>query len=129
MSTAILMRITLSLARTKAFPNGSVHHRYEFIAPLDDHGRIDAKAWSETKGQCKVYRFWGDEPVKNGVLTHRAGGHGGATWGFDYDPGTRADDESGFHFNDHVFKLGEYVSIRNSGDGMETFKITAMSPV
>jgi len=39
----VLKRIRLNLARSKEFPNGSARHGYEFVAPLDDTGHIDAK--------------------------------------------------------------------------------------
>lgn len=36
-----LQRIRLHLARSKAFPDGSARHGYEFVAPLDARGHID----------------------------------------------------------------------------------------
>jgi hypothetical protein len=123
-----LMKITMNLARTKAFPEGSVRHGYEFVAPLDESGHIDAGAWRSAKNACAVHRFWGDEPIKRGILVHRAGGDKGATWGFDYDHKTHADDEAGFRFGEHVFKAGEYVSIRDPDGEMETFRIVAVRP-
>jgi hypothetical protein len=40
-------RIRLNLARSKEFPQGSSRHRYEFVAPLDSNGHIDAQLWKE----------------------------------------------------------------------------------
>jgi hypothetical protein len=120
------MKITLHLARTKEFPEGSMRHGYEFIAPLNDQGRIDTAAWNSKKNACTVHRFWGNEPTQRGVLVHRAGGLNGATWGFDYDSKTHADDEAGFRFGDHEFAPGEYVSIRDPDGEMETFRIVAV---
>jgi hypothetical protein len=128
MPSASLMKITLNLARTKAFPEGSIRHGYEFVAPLDDGGRIDPGAWKDRKNACVVHRFWGDEPPRRGVLVHRAGGDTGATWGFDYDRRTHADDEAGFRFGAHAFRPGEYVSIRDPDGEMETFRITTVQP-
>jgi hypothetical protein len=123
-----LMKITLNLARTKEYPEGSLRHGYEFVAPLDSHGYIDADSWKDKKNACFVHRFWGDEAVRHGTLVHRAGGDKGATWGFDYDRTTYSDDESGFKFGDHVIKRGEYVSIRGPDGEMDTFRIAAVRP-
>jgi hypothetical protein len=123
MAQATLMKITLNLARTKSFPEGSVRHGYEFVAPLDAHEHIDAKAWKDHKNACVVHRFGGDDAIKRGFLVHRAGGDNGATWGFDYDHTTHADDEAGFRFGDHAFKIGEYVSIHDPDGDMETYRI------
>jgi hypothetical protein len=126
MTQANLMKITLNLARTKEFPDGSIRHGYEFVAPLDEAGHIDAASWKDRKNACMVHRFWGDEPIRRGWLVHRAGGDKGATWGFDYNSETYADDEAGFRFGAHIFKEGEYVSIRDPDDDMETYRIVAV---
>jgi hypothetical protein len=128
MPQARLMKITLNLARTKAFPEGSIRHGYEFVAPIDETGHINPTLWKDRKNACVVHRFWGDEPIKRGSLVHRAGGEKGATWGFDYDRATHADDEAGFRFGDHVFEPGEYVSIRDPDGEMETYRIAAVRP-
>jgi hypothetical protein len=128
MPHARLMKITLNLARTKAFPEGSIRHGYAFVAPLDDGGHIDAKAWGEARNACTVHRFWGDEPIRRGFLVHRPGGESGATWGFDYDRTTHADDEGGFRFGAHIFKTGEYVSVHDSDGDLETFRIAEVGP-
>ena len=41
-------RIRLNLARSKEFPQGSQRHGYEFVAPLDRNGHIDAALWNRT---------------------------------------------------------------------------------
>jgi hypothetical protein len=128
MPQSSLMKITLNLARTKAFPEGSIRHGYEFVAPLDSIGHIDAKGWKDKKNACVVHRFWGDEPIRRGYVAHRAGGDKGATWGFDYDRTTHADDESGFKFGDHIIKPGEYLSIKDPDGDMETYRIVAVRP-
>jgi hypothetical protein len=129
MSEPGLKRITLTLARTKVFPEGSNRHGYNFVAPLDEDGHIDGKMWLETRGACTVQRFWGEEPVRHGTLVHRAGGPGGAHWGFDYDSQTKADDEAGFRFGAHIFKRHEYVSIRDPDGHTETYKISDVRPL
>ncbi len=111
--SAVPMRITLHLARTHDFPEGSAQHGYEFIAPLNSDDRIDAHAWREIRDLCTVERFWGREPPLRGKLLHRPGGVEGATWTFDYDLKSDGDEEAGFRFADHAFREGDYVSIRD----------------
>jgi hypothetical protein len=123
-----MRRITLNLARSKVHPDGSVRHGYTFVAPLDENGRIEVRSWHDHRGVCVVRRFWEGEPDQRGVLVHRAGGVGGATWGFDYNRATDMDDEAGFRFGDHVFAPGEYVSISDPDGEMHTFKIVTVVP-
>lgn len=121
-----LKKITLHLARTQGFPEGSARHGYDILAPLTDDGRIDQDAWRDVRNACVVHRFWGSEPVQRGRLVHRAGGAGGGTWGFDYDVTTMADDEAGYRFGDHAFRPGEYVSIRDDEGEMHTFRVVSV---
>lgn len=125
-ATATLRRIRLNLARSKAFPDGSARHGYEFVAPLDEAGHIDLAAWREARGECTVRRFWGNERPERGFLVHRAGGARGATWVFDYDQGAEDDDEAGYRFGDHAFVPGEYVSLRDEDGDMHTFRVVAV---
>jgi hypothetical protein len=127
MSHAGLRKITLNLARTREFPDGSIRHGYEFVAPLDADGRIDAEAWKAHRSACTVRRYWGDEPVERGFLVHRPGGVSGATWGFEYDATTHDDDEAGYRFGAHAFQPGEYVSIRDEDGEMQTFRVVDVS--
>jgi hypothetical protein len=123
-----LRRITLHLAREKAFPEGSSRHGYEIVAPLDDEGRIDAGVWRKHRNACFVHRFWGSEAPARGRLVHRPGGVDGATWGIDYDARTHADDEVGFRLGEHAFTMGEYVSIRDPDGDMRTFRVVEIRP-
>ncbi|MGL5117160.1 MAG: hypothetical protein ACRC7C_17740 [Beijerinckiaceae bacterium] len=126
-TAATLKKITLSLARTKQFPNGSIRHGYELVAPLDRIGKINPDAWKAHRSACTVRRFWGDEPIEKGFLVHRPGGVKGATWGFEYDASTHDDDEAGYRFGEHAFEVGEYVSIRDQDGEMLTFKVVEIS--
>ncbi len=128
MPEAKLHKITLHLAREKAHPEGSARCGYFITAPLDADGRIDLEAWREQQPLCFVERFWDDEAPQRGRLVRRAGGPGGASWGFDYDIGTHADDEAGFRFGDHRFIKGEYVSVRDTDGDLRTFRIVAVAP-
>jgi hypothetical protein len=123
-----IMRITMHLARTHDFPNGSSVHGYSFIAPLDRKDQIDVDAWRAERKACTVVRFWGRDLPKSGWLVHRPGGVDGATWGFDYDRQTHADDEAGYRFADHAFRPGEYVSIREADGETLPFRIVYIEP-
>ncbi len=122
MNDKILRRIRLNLARTKDFPGGSARHGYEFVAPLDADGHIDAAAWKTHRDQCRVRRFWGDEEDDIGHLVHRPGG----SWAFHYDIGGDEDDEPGYRFAQHAFKVGEYVSIKDEEGEMHTFQVVTV---
>ena len=126
---ASLRKVTLHAARSKAFPDGSIRHGYDFVAPLTGDGRIDIELWKAHRGECFAHRFWADEPAMQGLLIHRAGGRGGSTWAFEWkSPHAATDDEDeGFRFGDHVFKLGEYVSIREPDGGLVTFRVVSVS--
>jgi hypothetical protein len=119
-------RITLNLARSKEHPAGSTRHGYDIVAPLDESGRIDLAEWRKHKEACRVHRFWAGEKDQIGMLRHRAGGVGGATWFVDYDETRDDDDEAGYRLGDHVMRPGEYVSIKDDDGEMHTFQITAV---
>ena len=61
-----LHKVTLHAARSKTFPEGSIRHGYEFIAPLTAEGKIDAEAWKAHRGECFARRFWGDDGDERG---------------------------------------------------------------
>ncbi len=121
-----LQRVTLHAARSKAFPEGSARHGYVFVAPLTAEGKIDAEAWKAHRGECVVHRFWGTEPELRGLLAHRPGGHGGASWVFELGAAL-ADEEAGYRFADHAFRPGEYVSVREEDGELTTFKVASVS--
>lgn len=122
---APLHRITLHLARTKEHPEGSSRHGYEFIAPLDATGHIDAETWKAQRAACKVRRFWGKEETDIGHLVHRPGG----SWAFHYDIAGNEDDEAGYRFGAHAFRANDYVSIRDEDGELQTFIIVRVDPV
>ncbi len=80
-------------------------------------------------GLCKVRRFWAGEEDQHGLLVHKAGGAKGATWTFDYDAAGNDDDEAGYRFGDHLFQIGEYVSIRDEDGALLTFIVTSTDAV
>jgi hypothetical protein len=118
-------RIRLNLARSKEFPDGSSRHGYEFIAPLDVRGHIDAVLWRTHRDQCRVHRFWAGEDDQNGLLVHKPGSSEHARWVFDYDRTRDDDDEAGYRFGAHVFAPGEYVTLRDQNDA-HTFRVVSV---
>ncbi len=125
-SHGVLHRIVLHAARSKQFPEGSIRHGFEIVAPLTESGRIDLDSWKTHRGLCTVHRFWGDEAPLRGQLAHRPGGAGGATWAFEYGPQRDVENESGYRFGDHFFRVGEYVSIREPDSELLTFKVVSV---
>ena len=122
-----LRKVTLNAARSKEFPEGSIRHGYDFVAPLTEDGHIDLEAWKRRRGECFAHRFWGDEPSMRGLLVHRAGGPGGSTWAFEWNTGTRdEEEEEGFRFGDHAFGVGEYVSVREEEGKLLTFRVVGV---
>jgi hypothetical protein len=119
-------RIRLNLARSKEFPNGSVKHGYEFVAPLDGKGHIDVKLWQGNREHCGVRRYWEGEDDEHGFLVHKPGGPEHARWTFDYNPSRADDDESGYRFGAHAFRTGEYVSIRDEDGDTHTYQVAAV---
>lgn len=115
----MLKKIRLELARDHDYPEGSQNYGYEFAAPLDDAGRIDVAEWHKLREHCRVRRFRPGEADDVGHLIRKPGG----SWAFHYDiRSDEEDDESGYRFANHVFKTGEYVSIREE-EHLRTFKV------
>ena len=116
-----LKKIRLELARSADTPEGDRRCGYEFIAPLDAKGRLDARAWPREQTKCTVRRFWTDQDDEHGMLVHHRGGQ----WLFSYQAGDE-DDEPIFRFATHAFIPGEYVSITEH-DGVErTFRVAGV---
>lgn len=118
---ANLKSVRLELARSEGFPEGSAVHGYEFVAPLDNAGSLDAGLWRDKKDKCVVTRFWGDEPQKIGKLRHI--GHG---WRFDYDERIHSDDEPFFKLDRHKLAPGTYVSITESDGVQRPFRVVSV---
>ncbi len=125
----MLQRITLHLARSSEFPEGSAERGYEILAPVDASGHLDSREWRKLRTQCCVRRFSPEESDRLGVLLHHAGGSGVATWRIHYDGQARECEEKGVHLETRRFAEGEYLSLRNQGGRLHTFKIDRMQPV
>lgn len=118
-----LRRIRLDLARAPGFPEGSHAHGYDFIAPIGEDGHIMAEEWKRVRERCRVRRFWGHEADEIGHLIRKPGG----SWAFQYDiHGPEGSDETGYRFDTHVFKPGEYVSIREHDGVLRTFFVRSV---
>jgi hypothetical protein len=118
-----LWRIRLELGRTTSFPEGSITHGYEFIAPLKVDGHVDAETWRRQKEHCGVRRFWGTERDEHGMLRHVGKG-----WLFDYGNGDD-NDEPFFKLDAHAFIPGNYVSIREHDGVIRPFRVAAVMPL
>ena len=114
-----LTRVRLELARSKEFPEGSNRHGYEFVAPLDGAGYLDASTWKSVRDRCRVHRFWGAGDEDIGHLVHRPGG----SWAFHYDVEGDEDDEAGYRLGSHSFNIGDYVSVKDDDDVLHTFRV------
>jgi hypothetical protein len=117
-----LTKIRLELARTKDSPTGNPNHGYELIAPLDEAGKLDSKSWVSTRQLCSVRRFAPKTTDEHGLLIHTAR----KSWVFSYQPGEE-DDEPVYRLEDHQFKEGEYVSVKEHDGVIRPFKVVSMT--
>jgi hypothetical protein len=121
----MLSKIRLELARGPEFPEGSHSIGYEFAAPLDAKGHIDPVDFHKQKDHCRVRRFRPNEEDDIGHLIRKPGG----SWAFHYDiHSDEEDDESGYRFGNHIFKTGEYVSVKED-DELRTYVVARVGPV
>lgn len=120
----LLRRIRLELARDTECPNGSRDRGYDLIVPLDMQNHIDVDAWKKLRERCRVRRFWAGQPDEVGHVVHKPGGN----WAFHYDlRGDPNHDDTGFHFETHSFKAGEYVSLKEQDGQLRTFRVIGVS--
>lgn len=122
--SATLRTIRLELARDAAHPNGSAEHGYEFVAPLGADGYIDVEIWRKERARCKVRRFWRGADDQHGHLIHTQGRRWTFRYDLDRDP---QDDESGWKFDAHAFKPGEYVSVVEQDGETRTFRVAKVA--
>jgi len=119
-----LWKIRLELARDPEFPDGSARHGYELVAPLDAEGHLDAAGWRAQRSRCRVRRFWAGEADEIGHLAHH-----GTGWAFHYDiAGDASKDEPGWRLGSHLFRVGEYLSVREQDDRLRTFRVVDVRP-
>jgi len=117
-------KIRLELAREKGHPAGSAGRGYIIVAPLDKDHRFDPETWKDRRDACRVVRFRSGEDDDIGHLVRRRNGG----WAFHYDIRGDEDDESGYHFENEHFEVGEYVSVREA-DTTHTYRVISVEPV
>lgn len=117
-----ISEIRLELAREPGHPEGDPNHAYRLHLPLDADGRIDGAAFRGTPAAWRVRRSRPGEADAHGRIVRGPGGR----FGFDYDDASPHDDEAGFRFGDERFVVGEYVSIRDEGGDMRTFRVVSV---
>ncbi|MSP52506.1 MAG: hypothetical protein EXQ91_09000 [Alphaproteobacteria bacterium] len=110
------------MAQTQEHPDGSRDCGYEFIVPLKSDGYIDIDAFPAHKDECAARRFWVGFGERKGEFRCTRN----RNWAFSYVPGDE-DDEHLFHIETHIFRVGEYVSIRESDGKTDPFKVVAVS--
>ena len=118
-----LMTIRLELGRTRDFPQGDPRHGYEFVAPLDQHGHLDAATWRAEKSRCVVRSFRPGGEARAGMLRHVGQG-----WRFDYVPDSVDDDEPLFKLDRHVIAPGLYLTVKEEDGEQRPFKIVSVQP-
>ncbi len=116
-----LKTIRIELARTKEHPAGDPGHAYEFRAPLDKSGHLDAAAWPAARQWCVVKRLEKGALEETGSLIRTHGGK----WVFSYAPGDD-DDETIFKFSSHQFTPGEYVSVTEHDGVQRAFRVASI---
>jgi len=119
-----LMNIRLELGRTTELPVGDSAHGYEFVAPLDAQGHLDAGHWEDDKRHCGVRMFRRGQADRHGML--RRVGKG---WRFDYDPHRSTDDEPLLRLDRHVIAPGLYLSITEDDGSQRPFRVVSVRPV
>lgn len=119
-----LSRIVMRLARNPGteFSGGDDHRGYTLVAPLDAAGKLDAEAFGKAEASCTVHRFTPDEDPIDGVLGLRA-----KQWFFNYGEEDDLADEPVYRLGDHVFAVGEYVTVTEEDGRPLTYKITELA--
>ena len=123
-----MRRVRLEHAPGKGENEAPPADAYEFSAPIDAHGHLDARAWKHERQLCFVHKIDAGDIVQRGLLVHRPGGAGGGTWRFDYELGSD-DEESGFRFDTHAFVAGEYVTVQDTSGALHTYRVTSVKPL
>lgn len=116
-------RVRLELARSHEFPEGSPRHGYLVVLPLDARGRIDEATYRGAPELCTLHRFWEGEGDAVGQVVHR----GPRRWVFAYHA-DRADDEPVPHLSEHVFRVGEYLAVREADGKEHALRIVSVTP-
>jgi hypothetical protein len=116
--------IRLGRAREHDHPEGAPEIGYVIVAPLDATSQIDVETWQAHREACRVVR---QRPAEDDQLGHLVRGPSGS-WRFHYDVAGTAADETGYHFGNERFRIGEYVSVREA-DGIHPYRVVAVTPL
>lgn len=120
-----LVQIVLKLARNPESPGGDDGQGYVITAPLGADGRLSEAEWREVRPKCTVVRVKpGDQHDADGLLMRR-----GDNWYFHYDEPREGDDEPVFRLFDHSLSVGDYITIHESNDRQNTYRVVAHIPV
>ena len=121
-----LSRIVMRIARNPGteFSGGDDHRGYTLVAPLDAAGKLDAAAFAKDDTACTVHRFTPDEDPVDGMLGRRAG-----QWFSNYGEEDDLADEPLYRLGDHVFAVGEYVTVTDEDGRAMTYKVTELAGV
>lgn len=109
--------VSLELARTEDFPEGSSTHAYVLRLPLDADGLVEHERLKHPDERPTVRRSWPNEHDRVGVVVAVPGG-----WAFSYSPGEE-DDEPIFHLENHPIRPGDYLTITETDGKKLPFRV------
>ena len=116
-------RIRITVARSRAFPQGSNRHGYEIVLPLQPDGMLDQATLDRTPELCSVHRFWEGEGDALGRLRRERSGH----WTIVYDPGGPPE-EPIHRFAQHRLVEGEYLSTQDHAGREHVLRVVSVRP-
>lgn len=119
-----LMRIRLELGRSADMPAGDRSHGYEFVAPIDADGHLDADHWEADQIHCGVRSFRRGTVDRHGML-HRTG----QGWRFDYGQREDGEDMPLFRLDKHVIAPGLCLTIGEEDGARRPFRIVSVRPI
>ena len=123
-----LRKVTLHAARSKEFPQGSIRHGYDFIAPSDrrrPHRPRSLEGPSRRMFRPPVLgRRAGDARTPRPPRRRTSAARPGPSNGSPLD--AVDEEEEGFRFGDHTFRAGEYVSVREAEGELLTFRVVSV---
>ena len=101
---------------------GDDHRGYTLVAPLYGAGKLDATAFARAEKACTVHRFTPEDDPVDGMLGRRA-----TQWFFNYGEEDDIADEPVYRLGDHVFAVGEYVTVTDEDGRPMTYKVTELT--
>ena len=124
---AALRKVTLNAARSKEFPDGSIRHGYDFIAPLDRRRPHRPRILETASRRMFCPPLLGRRAGDARPPHSSRGGPRRLDLGVRMEGGNQgSEEEEGFRFGDHAFKVGEYVSVREEDGELQTFRVVSV---